>query len=233
MKNHLNPVLFFLFLCVSTLSAQPGKLISHAFYTFDTGTGALLSGDSITVGYNGQLLPDMYRNYKLSATGTWHVTSRSVFYEYDAGENLLGFTQQVGNDQDGWTNTWRYSNSYNANNQELSSKLEKWDGNGWILNSLNEKEYDAAGNLISSSGQSVRTLYTYNAEGLLESEITQYNIGNDWLNSAKEAYSYVAGTSHVDVQTTFYWAAGAWGGSARQTFQYDANGHNTQLLLEY
>jgi hypothetical protein len=232
MKNYFTLTIFFFILCCFGISAQPGKLISQAYYSFDTGTGAVVSADSFTVAYNNQLLPDLYRNFKWNVSGAWELKGRSTDFQYDGNGNRISYTLQTGNDSAGWTNTWRYSNTYNANNQELSYKLEKWGGANWVLNSLSEKVYDANGLLISSGGDSYRRLYTYNAEALLETETSQYFTGGNWVNLEQITYTYYPSSTLLETQTYWSWAAGAWNISYREVFQYDANGNNTQELTE-
>lgn len=232
MKNYFTLTIFFFILCCFGISAQPGKLISQAYYSFDTGTGAVVSADSFTVAYNNQLLPDLYRNFKWNVSGAWELKGRSTDFQYDGNGNRISYTLQTGNDSAGWTNTWRYSNTYNANNQELSYKLEKWDGANWVLNSQSEKVYDANGLLISSGGDSYRRLYTYNDEALLETETSQYFTGGNWANLEQITYIYYPSSTLLETQTYWSWAAGTWNISYREVFQYDANGNNTQELTE-
>jgi hypothetical protein len=232
MKNFF--ALFFSVLVCSFIYAQPGKLISQGYYVFNTETGDQVSGDSLTVSYNGQLLPDGYRNFKYDLiTGFWALKSRSTDYQYDVNGNLLSHIRQNGNDTDGWINTWRYSSTYNANNQQLTYALEKWDGANWVPNSLSEYVYDANGLLISLGGPISQRLFTYNAEGLLETETLQYISNGIWVNSTKETYVYYPNSSLVETQLSSDWISGAWNVWNRKQFQYDANGNNVESVSEY
>lgn len=234
MQKILTLSLTFCFLVVHMLSAQPGKLISQGFYYFDSQTGAVISGDSFTVAYNPQLLPNEYRNFKLDlSTGFWGEKSRSTDYQYDANGNLLSFTQQNGNDLDGWVNTWRYSYTYNGDNQELTSKQEQWNGTSWGGESIVVNTYDANGLLLSSEGSSSRQSYVYTAENLLESVVSQYKLGGNWVNISKEEYTYPANSSLVSTLLNSSWAGGVWEVTHRDVFQYDANGNETEVLTDF
>ncbi|HLP96261.1 MAG TPA: T9SS type A sorting domain-containing protein [Saprospiraceae bacterium] len=234
MQKNLTLSLILCFLFAHMVSAQPGKLISQGFYYFDTESGLVSSGDSFTVAYNAQLLPNEYRNFKLDLnTGIWGEKFRSIDYQYDANGNLLRFTQQDGNDIDGWVNTWRYSYTYNANNQELTSKQEQWNGASWAVYNVSVNTYDANGLLLSSEGNSSRQQYTYTAENLLESVISQYKLGGNWVNNSKEEYVYLPNSSLVSTLSHSSWGGGAWAVTHRNAYQYDANGNNTEDLTDY
>lgn len=234
MQKFLTLSLTFCFLVVHMLSAQPGKLISRSFLSFDTGTGVQVSGDSITVSYNGQLQTDGNRNYSYDqTTSLWTLKSRSTDYQYDANGNSLSFTLQTGNDIAGWVNAWRYSNTYSIDNHNLTSKIEKWGGTDWVLNSLTEYTYDANGLLLSSISANSQRLYTYTVEGLLETETYQVKSGGNWVNSSQETYEYFPNSSLVKTQTSSDWIAGAWSASIRERYQYDANGNNIETETDY
>lgn len=219
---------------VTSLSAQPGKLISQANYGFDTGSGMVLIGDSSTVAYNAQLLPNEYRNFKLTpGTGIWEEKFRSTDYQYDANGNLLRFTQQNGNDLDGWVNIWRNSYTYDANNHELTDTLERWESGNWVLSSFSESVYDANGSPISVTGLSDRRLYTYNVAGLLEKETWQNNTSGNWENTGQISYLYFPNSNLIQTQLSSYWISGTWNAWNRIQFQYDANGNNTEAVTEY
>ncbi len=231
MKNFFT--LFLLLSCGSFMHAQPGKLISRSFLTFDT-NGIQVSGDSITVSYNGQLQTDGNRNFRYDqVTSLWFLKSRSTDYQYDVIGNLLGFTLQIGNDIDGWVNTWRYSYTYNFDNQKLTNKVEKWGVSDWVLNSFTEYMYDANGLLLSSISANSQRQYSYSVEGLLQTETYQVNSGGNWVNSSQETYIYFPNSSLVETQISSNWTAGAWTASIRKHFQYDANGNTIESVTEY
>ncbi|HLP95597.1 MAG TPA: T9SS type A sorting domain-containing protein [Saprospiraceae bacterium] len=234
MKKKITLSLTFCILVVHMLLAQSGKLISQGYYGFDTGSGMVLIGDSSTLAYNPQLLPNEYRNFKLNTgTGFWEEKSRSTDYQYDANGNLLRFTRQNGNDLDGWVNTWRNSYTYNANNHELTDTLERWESGNWVLSSFTESEYDTNGSLISATGLSDRRLYTYNAEGLLEIETWQNKTSGNWENAGQISYVYFPNSNLMQTQLSSYWISGTWNASNRIQFQYDVNGNNTEAVTEY
>ena len=131
---------------------------------------------------------------------TWQNTGLIIFtYTNDV------LSQEVGQAWvSGWVNSFRITNTYNINNQEILSLTENWDisSNSWI--------------------PSDRTTNFYNADNLLDSTLTEVNSSGSWQNSTLNINHYNA-DGFTDTITNQGWNTIAWLNSSRTIYTYNTD----------
>lgn len=231
MKTTFTALAVLLLLAVTPSFGQTKLLTARTYAFLDFVTGATVLGDSS--------LFDYYSNHKTKEIKTWHydgavwaVTDRLTDYTYNASGNILSYTDQVGNDIIGWTNSARYTFTYDANDQLLTYLNESWNGSAWAPSFSAIWEYDANGNVVRETRDNLRYLYSYNAEGLLETVLDQQLDAGIWNNQKQNVYSYAPGDTKVASITTNNWNGGAWETYSRSSYTYDGNGDEAIELEE-
>jgi hypothetical protein len=230
MKNFFTIFLFWSLLAVSPAFGQSALLVARTYINVD-GTGIPYSGDSTTFAYNNQLLTNQLKTWQLDPEGNWDQKNRSTDHTYDANGNLLYYLFQVGDDVNGWTDANRYTYTYAMDGNELSYLAEKWNGTAWVKQSSSRiRVYDANGNLLSQTGTSQRTLYTYDAENLVQTKTIQELLNSNWVDKSRVVYSYLP--NNTTIETTAYWIGTGWFDTNRNTITYNASGKVLQNFSE-
>lgn len=109
-----------------------------------------------------------------------------------------------------WVNLSKISNTYNSNDQLAEALAQNWFGGAWVN----------IGNVV----------YTYNANGNISELTNQAWAGGMWLDAMNTTYTYNANDLLISTltQNTF----GGVTNSAQETYSYDVNGNNTEVLNE-
>lgn len=211
--------------------AQTTLPISRSRISYSAGQA--FSGDSATIGYNSQLLSNLFYNFRLDNQGNWTQKSRSLDYTYDPDGNLLQNLFQTGNDVDGWVNSFRYIYTYNTDGNLLSDARDEWVNGNWVQDYAQYSVYDdATGLLQSQTSGNYRSLFTYNAENLLQIRTAQEWENGDWEDTERYEYTYVANESKLATESTLYPVNSNWLETTRYTYVYNVEGLRSETLLQ-
>ena len=129
---------------------------------------------------------------------------------YDANNNEIGYVAQTWNGS-AWVNDYQYMQTYDANNNDILSVEQGWNGSTWV-----------------NSSQSI---YTYNANNIAISEIDQGWNGSAWVNNYQYTYTYDA-NNNLTNSLTQIWNSSAWGNSYLTVYTYNANHKATYYLSQ-
>lgn len=231
MKQDITILVLFGLLAASPAFGQNKLLVSKSGLDFNLQTGQILSGDSTTFAYNNQLLLNEYRNWKKvgASNWSWLLELRITDYTYDTDSNLLYFIVQIGDDVNGWSNSWRSIYTYDGEGREISLVGQNWDGLDWHTESVTNREYDTNGNLIKISKIDTRRLFYYNAQGYVDTEIFQVNKNGTWEDRTRYQSTY---PPNAIIQTIYSWDNNVWKENSRTSDTYDSNGNLVQGLSE-
>lgn len=232
MKSKPTFLLLFGLLAVSSAFGQTKLQIANS--NINSFFGQITSGDSTTIAYNSNLQPNLNNNWELDPGGNWVLKSRVVDHTYDAEGRLLYALTQKGDDVNGWVDEYRTSFTFDAEGRELSVVFETWDGVQWLIQWASYYVYDVDGKLLSSAGIGTQYLYSYNTEGLLETQTYQELQNGVWRDRFQSRYTYFPNSTSIESETTFIWdlVNNAWVESGRDLYTYPLTGNPTQTIVE-
>jgi hypothetical protein len=132
-----------------------------------------------------------------------------------------------------WTNYERFTYSYNAHGNILSTLGEQWSNGQWTNYMQNTYTCDANGNKLTELeevwlyGQWTKYLqytYTYDAQGNMLSEMMEYWSEGQWKNYFRYTYTYDTQGNMLS-ELMGYWINGQWINLSRVLQQYDTLGN--------
>ncbi len=122
-----------------------------------------------------------------------------------------------------------------------AEKVFAWDGGDWELEESYSKEYDDAGRLVTEimvdyEGFYHRTSYTYNADGMMTSELVEVSEdGETYVNSEKTEREYDPIVTDVIIKNRPYqWIDGEWqpsGNNYNRNITRNADGNVTEVEI--
>jgi hypothetical protein len=145
-----------------------------------------------------QLYDSIYYWNLDTATTAWRPDHKYVDIVYDAGNNLMAYTEQNWNDT-AWNNSSRYTYTYDVNHNQTGETNQFWDGSAWQNSSLYITIYDINDNLITETWQrwenalwanQIQYIYTYDANNNCISKLKQIGNGSGWENWSVQTNSY-------------------------------------------
>lgn len=217
-------LLLFGLLAVSSAFGQTKLQIANS--NINSFFGQITSGDSTTIAYNSNLQPNLNKTWGLDPGGNWVLKSRVINHNYDAEGRLLYSLTQKGDDINGWVDESRISFTFDAEGRELSVVNETWDGVQWLIQWASYYVYDVDGKLLSSAGIGTQYLYSYNAEGLLETQTYQELQNGVWTDRSQTQYTYFPNSTLVESKSTHVWdfVNNVWLETGRELYSYYPNG---------
>ena len=130
-------------------------------------------------------------------------------YSYDANNNLADLLDQEW-DGANWVNYWKYSYTYDSNNKRIVELDQQWDGANWV----NNRKYS----------------YTYDPNNKWVMRIDQFWVG-DWYNTEKILFTFDANNNMITVLDQ-YWNAADWVNFLIGSYTYDTNSNLIMELMQ-
>lgn len=230
MKPHFITLISLFILFSTPVFCQNGGsklLVARAGLQFSPFNGLAEQGDSIAYDYNSNDQTNRIRVWYFDPNGAyWKLYSRAIDYSYDSNGNLLYRLGQAVDSLNNWKDYLRVFNTYDSANQQLSNRVETWEGDslGWVLNNSKHWTYYPNGKIQIETHDFGRIIYTYNAEGLLANTTSQ-GLGNGiWTNTGRYVYTYPLNDTKPSTITYYYWSGSAWVKYNQQTYTYNGNG---------
>lgn len=171
----------------------------------------------------------------------WVHQTRSI-YSYGSGclvSTILTQSWQSGSST--WADTLLTTDTYNGNNQILTSTTQLWNGSSWdnkfrirnVYNGSNLLDTSYTEAWLSSSWQtSLRTTYTYNGDNTVHQSLTQISLGGgSWLNSSQTTYISYNADKTVQQDSIQIWQLTKWVNSAKDIYTY-TSGKIATLLTQ-
>ena len=163
---------------------EGGKLVLRMFYNGLDTSNQWIQSAKYEYRYNENGLLDTCL-YSTIRNGSWRESERSI-YSYDENQQCIGLLVQRkggwGPFANSWMDSYRYEFEYE--NGELVAELYYAGGGGWFgggemtLDSKNEYEFDAKGNLLKKTGS------IYNGEDWIVRDVYE-NCYNSTVNAAE------------------------------------------------
>ena len=217
---------------ISTYSQQVFQLDSTLIQNWQATTDEWIDNFKNHFYYDNGGVNDTRIYQFMYAATTWDSISRETkMYNND---NL---TESTFESFDGsqWNYNTRKELTYNANNQVTLEENYFYTGM-WLNDSSLENTYDMSGNLTEElyktldflSGQLLndrRNLFTYDMDNLLEQDISQIWLVNDWFNQIRRDHFYLP-NDLVDYIDRFEWLGSSWSGIIERTLFF----YNTDNL---
>jgi len=109
-----------------------------------------------------------------------------------------------------------------------------WDGSNWQVNSTTHYTYNGEGLVSVEQSEWNRTTYTYYVSGMLQDEIHESWDGFQWNYDDKRSYKYDE-QGYQSEYTNYYWNGSDWilQGGDRVATVYDSNGDATEEIFSY
>lgn len=161
-----------------------------------------------------------------------------ILSTYDGGGRITQSTSQSWTNN-AWVNAGRTTNTYNGAGKLLTSVIDQWfdfgtgadwqtfikftetyDGNGYLSTSLTQTR-DFTNPIQVVLVNSSLITYANNANGTVNTAVTQTWVSNAWQNSKKEIFTY-SGTK-ILTETTQTWTNGNWVNTDLTTSTYVGN----------
>ena len=205
----------------STGSRVTGELIA-----FNDGS-SYVPADSAKINYSGTRGGDLYHPPLKYDNGTQ--------YSYDASTSV-------------WTNQYYLVQTFDANNNLLTSTQQNWDGpsSSWINNAKSINTFDANNDTLTNTSQTWNTttsawdnqsnnIYTWDANGNMLTDIYQNWTGSAWVNSNKYIYTYDASNNRLtEIDQSWNTTTSTWDNSDQYLYTYTtANKIATQIYQSW
>ncbi len=204
-------LLFSALVCMQHANAQAQKKIAFSHQNAHPATPAKTTANA------SRLIAATTRSFQSGnleiqdSAHCWYTSG----YGYDYARDQWKFDHATDWDYDGssYTEAYHVTNTIDANGHVTMSAFEEFDGSNWITDEIEKYSYNAQGQTTvelyasfdGSQWDSMRTTYTYNAQGRLAQQANE-----NWDNSSSQ-----------------------WVQSDRFTNTYDANGNLTLELQEF
>lgn len=186
--------------------------------------------------YDGKVAKEVvYSSWDASAS-RWKVYKKCS-REYDASCNCVGetiYTLRNG----GWSNAYRYSSEYNAENRIVSSLYQRWEAekNGWDDVCRWQYQYNANGSMVKKEEshcldgewkKKYEESYSYDHAGRRTNYVLLSFEGDDCNGNKTEKYDY--GENGLVSTVEGFYTGGHWGEKSEKVqFRYDGKGNLTQ-----
>lgn len=153
----------------------------------------------------------------------------------------------------------RYLYAYNTTGNMIQSSSENWFGTLWTNSVTSDLVYNSNNNLVSMTAKNFyEVTFSYNNNDQIEQIINkvgtalqnserktytyvgnniatyEYEVWDDitkvWTKVSRWEYTYVPGTSNMDVELEYIWDNGAWTNSKRISYSYDSKDNVIQVM---
>jgi len=139
-----------------------------------------------------------------------------------------------------WVNSWKYSNTYDENNNQTEFLWQDWNGSAWVDAFKLSYTYDGNNNQTvflwqtwngSAWVNNFNESYTYDENNNLSQYLYQTWNGSAWVNSERGPYTYDVNNNLIErfIQS---WNGSAWVDSERRSYTYDVNNNRTEWLVQ-
>lgn len=169
--------------------------------------------------------------------GTWINSSKESF-AYDLGgretEDLSETWSGIG-----WINYYKNTYLYGSTGTDSEALGQVWSSHGWVNNARDSYTYDSSSRTIQKLSQDwaesvwvnlYKSTLMLSAEGEVNENIVQVWINNDWLNLSKYALTYYSNSRKEHLLQV--WIFIGWLDEFKDAYVYDANGNNTEFILQ-
>ncbi len=177
-------------------------------------------------------------NYKLDsiiADGFIYISSlfmpSKTYYCFDNKGNLLLRHIRI-LENDNWVNFWKYSFTYNENDDFLTLSYEIWENESWILYSETSYTYDSNGNKISYLKKSrangvfsnySKSNYTYDDNFNLIYKVNYKWENESWVNNYQQIWDYDE-ANNPTLMLMENWINDIWVNGSKSSYYYETNG---------
>jgi len=228
---------------ICTYNANNQKTSQIQQISRDTLTGTLLNNDRLIYEYDNNGFLSIYTQQSWYSN-VWNSYYRYVLINNDSGKVLTNITQTYDSPNSRWKNGGKNENSYDAQNNQLSSYQYRWNTSTllWDSNSVNLYTYDLNSNMLSKEYQywsagvrviSYKYSYTYDGNNNKITELYQAwdNTLAQWINKTKHEYTYNSNNSMLS-DNSFKWNAGTsvWDNYDRYIYSYNNNNQQVSSL---
>jgi len=138
-----------------------------------------------------------------------------------------------------WVNAWRYTYTYNGNNNMFEELLQEWDGSYWVNDSKYTFTFDVNNNMTEQLQQEwfgsnwinnwIYT-YTYDNNNNKIGEVSQDWDGSNWVNDWRYTYTYIGNNMIEELRQN--WFNSNWVNHWRETYTYDGSNNMIEDLYQ-
>ncbi|MDO9254107.1 MAG: T9SS type A sorting domain-containing protein [Bacteroidales bacterium] len=139
------------------------------------------------------------------------INSKEINFCYDANNNEIS-SLLLKWDGSTWVNYWRYYSTIDVSNKLTNVLTQNWNGNDWI--------------------NYMQTKITYDVENNATSYVYQIWDGNAWMNSSQVKFTYDA-NNRGSIELFQKWNVSGWLNDSQRIYTYDAMGINTSQLNQF
>lgn len=167
------------------------------------------SKNTYTYDVSGYLTNTLFQNWDLLSS-SWKNFNQSNYSNNPDG-TASQVTIQLWDGVSSWTNSQRYTYTYNTSKKVLTKLTEMWISGNWQNSTMETNSYDINGYLINELTQSWDQLsstwknqsqnnYSNNPDGTTHQEISQTWDGvSAWINNERMTYTYGTVTGYADL----------------------------------
>ena len=220
--------------------------ISQIYYTYDANNnqlselGKVWNGSTWVVSHQRVYTYDINNNETNDLYQTWNGTAwtnnSQLISTYDIQNNLTGRIFQTGASL---ANLYKFTYSYDNNNNLIGELDEHWNGSAWVNFSQYVCTYNSNNNLISYVFQmwngawenSNQYAFTYDANNNQTSQLVQIWNGTMWYDASIYTMTYDANNNPTsDLYQN--WNGTIWVNVHKSSYAYDSNNNSTSDLYQ-
>jgi len=172
-------------------------------------------------------------------TGDWELKQKLDDYNYNGGLQN-SYVKYLYED-----NKWKPSISttiiYSANNDRDTTIEKTWNGYTWMNYKMIDEDFDDNHNqtrqltsqwINSEWSDETETLYTYNSNGNLLTQIFRISLAGNGLQNDSRTINVYNNDGQKRIETYDKWQNGVWVPTSRFTYSYNSNGLRDTMFFE-